>query len=272
MVKPNVSAPDPLRAKVFARAAAIAPDEVGKVPSNVDERRVHLGAFARVLVRDAAELATVPLPDGALEAWEAAAFPVALAIAEELGLAVGADKLVGNAAPLAADVALLAEARADQAKIIVAYRRLRFKGDTVRLAELNAIAAGDADDVIDAADDTSKLLAIADHANERAWVASLPKGEGAAVARLKKHLPRLKVLAEAARGRKTADERRVELQRVWTVIARIERRARDAAAYLYDGLPRRAEYNAFAPLAKARVRAAKKAATRAKKKPADGPA
>ena len=179
---------------------------------------------------------------------------------------------VGEAAPSAADVARRAEARADQAKIIVAYRRLRFKGDTARLAELNAIAAGDADDVIDAADDSAKLLAIADHPNERAWIASLPKGEGAAVARLKKHLPRLKELAEAARGRKAADERRTQLQRVWTVIARIERRARDAAAYLYEGLPRRAEYNAFESPAKARARAVKKAATRAKKKPADGPA
>ncbi len=213
-----------------------------------------------------------PSPDGRFEAAEAAAFPVALAIAEALGLAVGADRLVGEAAPSAADVARRAEARADQAKIIVAYRRLRFKGDTARLAELNAIAAGDADDVIDAADDSAKLLAIADHTNERAWVASLPKGEGAAVARLKKHLPRLKELAEAARGRKAADERRAQLQRVWTVIARIERRARDAAAYLYEGLPRRAEYNAFESPAKARARAVKKAATRAKKKPADGPA
>ena len=97
----------------------------------------------------------------------------------------------------------------------------------------------------DAHSDSARLIAIADHDEERAWFAALACGEPAALAVLKQHQPGLGELAKRAVGVKAAAARRDQLARVWTVIGRIEQRVRDAADYRYRADPRRAEYKAY---------------------------
>ena len=235
-------------AKLDELVAALGPKVVEKIPSNAKARAEHLLTFADAIEADAAMLLKVPLRDGGpLQPWELAVFPVAVKTAKKLGDAVRTDKSVPTAALSKADAALLATVRADQALLLSAYRRLLFKGVSARLDALRAIEAGDPADVVDASNDTTALLAIAEHEENRVWFASLPLGEPEAAVRLKQAQHRLEALAAIARGDKAAAARRDRLRRVWTVIGQIERRVREAADYLFHGKPRREKYVAYAP-------------------------
>lgn len=259
---------DPLLARLDAEVATLAEADVVKVPGLADERCTHLSAFAKAAKRDLSELSAVALPDGRLEAWEVDALPLALHEAETLAVAVRADQVASGFTLSAADAKKLAEARAAQSTIIWAFRRLRYRGMPAKLKELDAIAAGDPSDVIDARNDSVLLIALATHADERAWFASLECGEPAALATLQRLQPRLQELATLAEKYLSAPARRARLRRLWTVIGRIERRIRDAADYRYRGLDKRAEYRAFeTPTVKKRkavraVESAKRAATK----------
>jgi hypothetical protein len=247
---------DPHRAKLDELAASLAPGAVSKAPTHAKKRAEHLIDVAAAAASDAEMLLKVPLDDGRLEAWELAVFPLAARVVKELGDSVGADRLKAGVTLAPADALLLATARTDQKLLLSAFRRLRFKGDTAKLDELRRIEAGDPADVIDARDDSSALIALADHDTHRAWVATLPLGEADAVVRLKAAQPRLEALAKAAQGDKAAAALRESYRRIWTVLVRIDRRVRTAADYLFHGKARMAEYRAF------------KAPARAKKKPA----
>lgn len=233
-------------AKLDELVAALGPKVIEKIPPNTTKRAEHLLKFADAIAADSAMLLKVPLRDGGpLQPWELAVFPVAVKSAKKLGDAVRSDKSVPAAALSKADAALLATVRADQAMLLSAFRRLLFKGMSARLDEMRAIEAGDPADVIDACNDSTALLAIAEHEDHRAWFASLPLGEPEAAARLKQAQPRLEELATIARSDKAAVARRERLRRVWTVIGQIERRVREAAEYLFHGQARREKYVAY---------------------------
>ena len=131
--------------------------------------------------------------------------------------------------------------------------------ENIQREELDAIEAGDPDDLSDAHSDSARLIAIANHDEERAWFASLACGEPAALAVLEKHQPRLGELAKRAVGVKAAAARRDQLARVWTVIGRIEQRVRDAVDYRYRTDPRRAEYKAYETPSERKRKAERKA-------------
>lgn len=236
---------DPHRARLDKAMEALAPGEVVKAPSHAKARAEHVAAIAAAATADAAKLLTVPLEGGAIERWELDVFPVAAAYAKDLGDAVSADRLDTGATLSTADAKLLGAVREDQAKLLSAFRRLRFKGDRAKLRELRAIEVGDHDDVIDAYGDSTALLALANHDNHKAWVATLPLGEAEAVARLSAAQARLGALAKAAKLPQGATARREALKRVWTVITRVERKVRDAADYLFHKQSRREAYVAF---------------------------
>jgi hypothetical protein len=156
--------------------------------------------------------------------WEIQLFPVAAKVAEELSDAVGADRL-GASALGPADATWLATVRADQALLLSAFQRLRFKADSAKLEELREIAHGAPDDVIDAYNDSSRLIALATSDAHRGWLSSLPRGESKAVARLEAAHERLGGLSKEAQSNKAVAERRARLRGVWTVLGRIERGA-----------------------------------------------
>ncbi len=239
------AAVDPHRARLDKAMEALAPGEVVKAPSHAKARAEHVETIAAAATADAAKLLSVPLEGGAIEPWELDVFPVAAAYAKDLGDAVSADRLAAGAPLSAKDTKLLGEVRTDQAKLLSAFRRLRFKSDRTKLRELRAIEVGDHDDVIDAYGDSTALLALANHENHKAWVATLPLGESEAVARLSAAQARLGALAKAAKLPQGAAARREAQKRVWTVITRIERKVRDAADYLFHKQSRREAYVAF---------------------------
>lgn len=239
--------------------AALGPKVVERIPSNTKARAEHLLKLADAMGGDAAMLLKVPLRDGGpLQPWELAVFPVAVKSAKQLGDMVRTDRSVPAAALSKTDAALLVTVRADQALLLSAYRRLLFKGQSARLDEMRAIEAGDPADVVDACNDSTALLAIAEHEENRAWFASLPLGEPEAAERLKKAQHRLEELAAIARGDKAAAARRDKLRRVWTVIGQIERRVREAAEYLFHGKPRREKYVAYVAPAPRKAKGAAK--------------
>jgi hypothetical protein len=239
------TAADPVRARLDAEVKALSRDEVDKVPWLAAERVEHLKKFATSAVRDAAELTVVALPEGKLQPWEVEVLPVALHAAETLGVAVQTDQIAAGVPLSDDDATALAESRKAQKTVSWAFRRLRYRGQSAKLRELDAIEAGDPDDVSDACNDSVRLIALAEHPDQRAWFASLECGEPAALATLHTHLPRLQALAKDAERAREALARRDQLGRLWTVIGRIERRVRDAADYRYHGAPKRAEYRAF---------------------------
>lgn len=255
---PN-TAVDPLRARLDGETSALAAGDVGKVPWMAAERAKHLAGFVAAATRDASELCAVALPDGNVEPWEIALLPVAITEAEALGVLVLADQLATDATLSDADAKLLGEVRAAQGTVLWAFRRLRYRGQVAKIKELDAIEAGEPDDVSDAHGDSARLIAIATHDEERAWFASLACGEPAALAVLEKHQPRLGELAKRAVGVKAAAARRDQLARAWTVISRIEQRVRDAVEYRYRTDPRRAEYKAYETPSERKRRAERKA-------------
>lgn len=273
----KAAAVDPARARLDAEIDALTDVDTAKAPSLVDERLLRLDGMAKAATRDAAELRAVALPDGAVEAWEIEALPIALAEAKSLGAKVKTDRVASGATLSAADAKILAGVREAQSKVSWAFRRLRFRGDAARIKELDAIDAGDPGDVIDANDDSERLIAIATHDDQRAWFSSLKCGEPEALAALQRDRPHIAALAASAQGSRDAEERRRRFRRLWTVITRIERHLRDAADYRYRNDAKREEYRAFTPpsqerrnkavvAANAKKRAeAKKAAAEAKK-------
>jgi hypothetical protein len=230
--------------KLDELVTVLSPTEVGRVPARAKKRAQHIATVAAAALEDAPALLTVPLESGHLQQWEIQLFPVAAKVAVDLADAVSADRL-GASGLSPADAAWLATVRADQGLLLSAFQRLRFKGDSAKLKELRDIARGDRDDVIDAYDDSSRLIALATSDAHRAWLSSLPRGESKAVARLEAAHERLGGLSKVAQSNKAVAERRARLRRVWTVLGRIERRVRDAADYLFHKKARRAEYNAF---------------------------
>jgi hypothetical protein len=244
--KPGPSSADSSHhAKLDELVAALSPTEVGRAPSHAKKRAQYIATVAAAALEDASGLLTVPLESGHLQQWEIQLFPVAAKVADDLSDAVGADRL-GASGLSPADATWLASVRADQALLLSAFQRLRFKGDSAKLKELRAIAHGDPDDVIDAYDDSSRLIALATSDAHRAWLSSLPRGESKAVARLEAAHERLGGLSKVAQSNKVVAERRARLRRVWTVLGRIERRVRGAADYLFHKKARRAAYKAFA--------------------------
>jgi hypothetical protein len=253
------TAVDPLRARLDSATSALGASDVGKVPWMADERAKHLAGFVAAATRDASELCAVALPEGNVEPWEIAVLPVAITVAEALGALVLADQVASGATLSDADAKLLGEVRAAQKTVSWAFRRLRYRGQAPKIKELDAIEAGDPDDLSDAHSDSARLIAIANHDEERAWFASLACGEPAALAVLEKHQPRLGELAKRAVGVKAAAARRDQLARVWTVIGRIEQRVRDAVDYRYRTDPRRAEYKAYETPSERKRKAERKA-------------
>ncbi len=223
--------------------------EVAKIPARALRRLDHLGKLAAAATRDASMLGRVPLADGALQPWELEVFPLAVEATSKAGAEVGADRLSGRELPHD-DKRLLARVRDDQRLLISAFRRLRFRGRSSDLKRLRAIEAGDPGDVVDARNDSTALLALAEHDDHRAWIASLPLGEAEAVARLKAAQPRLEALAKAAQDDAGMMARREELRRLWTILQRIERRVRAAGVYLFHGKAERADYSAYKPPAR----------------------
>lgn len=255
MSKSSVSskgAAAPARARLDAEVDALTEANMVKVPPHADAHRAHLEGLSKAAARDVDELCAVALPDGAVEAWEVAALPFALAEVKALAPRVKADGVASGVELTRADAKLLAGVRAAQSKVSWAFRRLRFRGDAARIKELDAIDAGDPADAVDAHRDSERLIAIALHANERGWFSSLKCGEPEALAALQRDHEALAALAEKAKGSGDAAARKSRLRRVWTVITRIERHLRDAADYRYRNDPKRDDYRAYTPVAKAR--------------------
>lgn len=232
------------RTPLATAMAALAEGDVGKVPPYTTQRLPHLEALARAATRDGADLCRVPLEDGALRPEDLALFAAAVEAAAREGAAVDADR-AANGGLTPADAKFLAGVRADQKLVLRAFRHLRFKRRPAERKRLAAIERGADDDADDARRDSTALLALADHDDHRAWVASLPKGEGDAVARLRAAQDRLAALALAAGMPATVAARRDAHRRVWTLLIALDRRIREAGRYLYGGTARAKDYAAF---------------------------
>jgi hypothetical protein len=108
---------------------------------------------------------------------------------------------------------------------------LRFKSDVEGQRRLSDIRAGRGD--ADLVQDVSDLLVLAEDHTEA--IASAPRGEAAAVARLRELSPMLsRLLADKALTPEAREARKLR-DAAYTLVLRAERRIRAAAEYWYEG-------------------------------------
>lgn len=240
----KTTSPD-AREAIIAAANALPEKEIHRPPRYVTQWLPWADALAKLAAADAAALATVPLDEGALTADEIARFAAGVALARHSAQTAGVLRLNTVATETDAERALLWAVRADQRRVDRALQ-LRFADDRAGRAFLRGLRQGDPSDPVDALDDTEKLLALADSDAHRAWLAALPKGEGAAVQRLRDALGPLRAAVTRLRPSPDAAAQRELFRRVLTLLATTAGRIGRAGRYLTGDVPgRERAYAAF---------------------------
>ncbi len=136
-----------------------------------------------------------------------------------------------------------AEQRELQRKLLAAFD-LRFKNNADGRALLRDIRKGTGD--ADLLSDNVRLLRLSNAAEHRDWLASMPKGEAAAAARLTKlHAEFAKLLHDNPYDPATLKDL---LDRAWTLFATLSAREHDAGRYHVSDHPaRKSDYAGFRP-------------------------
>lgn len=233
------------RGAVIAAANALPAKEVGRPPSNVVAWLAWADNLARLSAKDAGALLLVPLSEGALTVGELERFAAGVALAQEYVQIAGVLRISAARTETDAERSLLWAVRADQRRLDRALL-LRFADDSAGRAFLTGLRRGDPTDPVDALDDTEKLLALADSDAHREWLASLPKGEAAAVKRLHDALPGLRAAVKRLAPSKDAAEKRELFRRVVTLLVTSAARIGRAGRYLTgDVAGRERAYAAF---------------------------
>lgn len=233
------------RDAVIAAARALPAKEVGRPPSNVAAWLEWADNLARLSAKDAGALLLVPLSEGALTVGELERFAAGVALAREYVQIAGVLRISAAVTETDAERSLLWAVRADQRRLDRALL-LRFADDSAGRAFLTGLRRGDPADPVDALDDTEKLLALADSDAHREWLASLPKGEAAAVKRLHDALPALRAAVKRLAPSKDAAEKRELFRRVVTLLVASAARIGRAGRYLTGDVPgRERAYAAF---------------------------
>jgi hypothetical protein len=228
----------------FDAAARALPDEVIRNQSAHPRAWLTWAAgIATTAAHDASALVRVPLDDGNLTATEI----LALGPLVEYVRAVTAR--LEAAGPIStgdeSQTALLASIRADQRKIIRAFRTLRFRRNPVGLTLLRSLARGAPDDPQDAVQDNTGLLSLCNSSDHEKWLSSLPNGEGAAAQRLWDRHNDLVTLAATAVVPPGAHDLRELTHRLWSLLRMRLERVLVAGRYLTSGTSRRAAYRGF---------------------------
>lgn len=230
----------------FDSAARALPEEIVRATPAYPRAWLQWAAgIAATAARDAATLVKVPLDGGALSSAEI----LELAPLVEYVRATKGRLDAERAAPSGIDAsesALLASVRADQRKIIRAFRTLRFRRNKVGLALIRSLVRGAPDDPQDAVQDSTGLLSLCNSSDHEAWLASLPNGEGAAAQRLWDRHNDIVALAARSTLPAGAHDLRELTHRLWSLLRLRLERVLIAGRYLTAGTPsRRAEYRGF---------------------------
>lgn len=243
-VKRGAAKSESAREAVIAEANALPAKAVGRPPPYAAAWLAWADDLARLAARDAGPLLLVPLVDGPLTATELERFSAGVALARESVTVAGVLRIGAVATVTDAERALLWAVRADQRRLDRALM-LRFVEDVPARALLRGLRQGDPTDPVDALDDTEKLLALAESDAHRAWLEGLPKGEGAAVKRLRDALPALRAaVARLAPSAEAAQERDL-FRRLLTLLVATAARIGLAGRYLTGDVPGRER--AYAP-------------------------
>lgn len=242
---PTKTTTAPAREGILAAANALATKDVQRPPPYVVAWLAWADGLARLSAKDAGPLLLVPLLGGPLTVAELERFAAGVALAQDYVKVAGVLRIGAVATVTDAERAMLWAARGDQRRLDRALL-LRFADDVAARAFLRGLRQGDPTDPVDALDDTEKLLALADTDAHRAWLASLPKGEGAAVKRLHEALPGLRAAVKRLTPSKDAAEKRELFRRVVTLLVASAARIGLAGRYLTgDVAGRERAYAAF---------------------------
>jgi hypothetical protein len=235
----------PAREAVIAAAGALPAKDIQRPPPYAAAWLAWADNLARLAAKDAGALLLVPLSEGALTVGELERFAAGVALAQEYVMIAGVLRISAAGTETDAERSLLWSVRADQRRLDRALL-LRFADDSAGRAFLTGLRRGDPTDPVDALDDTEKLLALADSDAHREWLASLPKGEAAAVKRLHDALPGLRAAVKRLTPSKDAAEKRELFRRVVTLLVASAARIGRAGRYLTGDVPgRERAYAAF---------------------------
>ncbi|TAK29480.1 MAG: hypothetical protein EPO40_10015 [Myxococcaceae bacterium] len=235
----------PAREAVIAAAGALPAKDIQRPPPYAAAWLSWADNLARLSAKDAGALLLVPLLGGPLTVAELERFAAGVALAQEYVQIAGVLRISAAGTETDAERSLLWAVRADQRRLDRALL-LRFADDSAGRAFLTGLRRGDPTDPVDALDDTEKLLALADSDAHREWLASLPKGEAAAVKRLHDALPGLRAAVKRLTPSKDAAEKRELFRRVVTLLVASAARIGLAGRYLTGDVPgRERAYAAF---------------------------
>lgn len=248
LIEPDV------RARFTAEFRALASDQVAARPAHFDAHVTWATALATTASRDAAQLVTVPLAEGALTADEIADLAPRVAYVHELlqqwndARATGSVDL-GETAPAAVAPDSPAALRASMRGVIKGLLRafdVRFERNPAGRKLLHGIrtelrVTSDAG-LLSATVRTLRLCRSTAH---RDFIVSLPKGEARDVERLATmHAALVRSMNEAPDT--GVDDLSVTLSRAWSVVARSLARVCSAGRYLYaDDPARKGSYAAW---------------------------
>ena len=242
-----------MRQRFFDEAAALEAKLVRRAPSYMDERIQWARMVARAAWSDREALVKIPLDGGPLTLNEVDSLGPLVEHLHVLHLrwrdtrTTGSTAAAGSAASGELD-RQGAEQRELQKKLLAAFD-LRFKNNADGRALLRDIRKGAGD--ADLLSDNVRLLRLCNAAEHRDWLASMPKGEAAAAARITKlHAEFAKLLHDNPYDPATLKDL---LDRAWTLFAGLCARVLDAGRYLVSDHPaRKSDYAAFRPPAPSR--------------------
>lgn len=243
------------RAQVQAQLDALKPAEVERPRSYLAERIEWMATLLASAWRDRARLVGIeidgsPLREDELRlfGWQIARLREAVdqwQRAQDSTPAAGSGEAQRAVGEMSAQ-ALREEQREIHRKLLAAFD-LRFRKSAEGRRKLKQIRRGSGDG--DIASDNTALLALCTSEAHREWLAALPKGEAAAVARL----AALDEEFNARRARPEVTSReRIDLgaqrDRCWTLAARTADRVRCTGKYMFSDDPaRKGDYAAFKP-------------------------
>ena len=241
--------PSPVSTAVAAKfdaAAKALPEEI--VRNTPAYPRSWLNWAARIAAtasRDASALVTVPLDDGNLSSEELLELAPLVEYVRAAKNNLDAERAASTGVD-ASESALLGSIRADQMKIIRAFRTLRFRRNKVGLSLIRSLVRGAPNDPQDAVQDNTGLLSLCNSSDHEKWLASLPNGEGAAAQRLWDRHNDLVALAAKSTIPAGAHDARELTHRLWSLLRLRLDRVLVAGRYLFAGSrARRAEYRGF---------------------------
>jgi hypothetical protein len=236
--------PAPSSASVsFDAAARALPEEIVRsTPAYPRAWLTWASGIAGTAARDSAELVRVPLDDGNLTSAEILELAPLIEYVRAAKTRLDADRATGDGDASA----FLATVRADQRKIIRAFRTLRFRRNKVGLALIRSLVRGAPNDPQDAVQDNTGLLSLCNSSDHEKWLVSLPNGEGAAAQRLWDRHNDLVTLAANATVPTGAHAARELTHRLWSLLRLRLDRVLVAGRYLTAGSKsRRAAYRGF---------------------------